>query len=372
MLEEHLSYVADAARLEHYKAAIAKAVASGDSVADLGCGSGVLGLLCLQAGADHVYAVDASAMIDVARESLSRAGLGKRAVCIHGKSNQIELPERVDVVVCDHVGYFGIDYGVIEILEDARRRFLRPGGTLIPATIRLNVAAVGSQKCSEIANGWQAETIPPEFHWLRNYSINTKHAVNLGRDDVLGPPVVLGDIDLYADNPAFFSWNAELCIERDAAMNGVAGWFECELAKNVWMTNSPLAEKPIQRPQAFLPIGEVVQVKGGDVVKATIMARPADKLIAWVVEFPATGQRFSHSTWQGMLLSPEDLIRTNPNHVPQLSREGQARMMVLGYCDGKRTAQEVGRAVLRDHPDLFPSSTEISDFVLRVLGRDTE
>ena len=82
-------------------------------------------------------------------------------------------------------------------------------------------------------------------------------------------------------------------------MNGVAGWFDCELATNVWMTNSPLAAKPIQRPQAFLPIGEAVQVKGGDVVKATIMARPADNLIAWVVEFPETGQRFSHSTWQG-------------------------------------------------------------------------
>jgi hypothetical protein len=303
---------------------------------------------------------------------MALASSSERATFIRGRSQQVDLPERVDVVVCDHVGYFGFDYGVVEIVEDARRRFLRPGGTLIPARIRLNLAAVGSHKCSEIANSWQAETIPSEFHWLRNYSINTKHAVNLERNDVLSPPIVLGDIDLYADNPEFCSWSAELRIERDGVMNGVAGWFECELAKNVWMTNSPLAEKPIQRPQAFLSIGEGVQVKAGDVVKATIMARPADKLIAWVVEFPATGQRFSHSTWRGMVLSSAKLLRANPNHVPQLSREGQARMMVLGYCDGKRTARDVGRAVLRDHPDLFPSSTAISNFVLRVLGRDTE
>ena len=44
----------------------------------------------------------------------------------------------------------------------------------------------------------------------------------------------------------------------------------------------------------------------------------------------------------------------------------------LGYFDEKRTAQEVALAVLRDHPELIASSTEISDFVLRVLGRDTE
>jgi hypothetical protein len=101
------------------------------------------------------------------------------------------------------------------------------------------------------------------------------------------------------------------------------------------------------------------------------MARPAEHVIAWTVEFPASGQRFSHSTWQGMLLSPEDLLRSNPNHVPHLSREGEARMTVLGYCDGKRTAQEIEQAVLHDHPDLFPSPMEISHFVFHVLGRDT-
>ena len=220
---------------------------------------------------------------------------------IRGKSSQIELPERVDVVICDHVGYFGFDYGVVEFFADARKRFLKPGGTLIPSSIRLNIAAVGAQRCDELANGWSAEGIPEEFHWLRKHAVNTKHAVNLERGDVLAAPAVLGDIDLHADNPEFFSWNAELRIERDGLMHGLAGWFECELAEGVWMTNSPLAEAPIRRPQAFLPIDEAVQVKAGDTVRATVMARPADHLIAWVVEFPASGQRFAHSTWQGQI-----------------------------------------------------------------------
>jgi len=108
---------------------------------------------------------------------------------------------------------------------------------------------------------------------------------------LLGSSAVLGDIDLYADHSDFFSWSTDLQIERDGLMHGVAGWFECELATDVWMTNSPLAEKPIHRYQAFLPINEAVKVNAGDTVKATVMARPADHLIAWVVKFPATGQR---------------------------------------------------------------------------------
>ncbi len=105
---------------------------------------------------------------------------------------------------------------------------------------------------------------------------------------MLSAPAALGDIDLRADNPDFFSWTAELRIERDGAMHGLADWFECKLAKGVWMTNWPLADQAIQRPQAFLPIAEAIPVQARDSVKARVMARPADHLIAWVVDFPAT------------------------------------------------------------------------------------
>jgi hypothetical protein len=372
MLDEHLGYVSDSIRLDRYQAAIAKVVAKGSTVADLGSGSGVLGLLCLQAGAGRLVAVDDSDMLEVARETLTRSGYGDCSVFIRGKSSQIELPERVDVVICDHVGYFGFDYGVVEFFADARKRFLKPGGTLIPSRIRLNVAAVSAQRCDELANGWCAEGVPNEFHWLRTHAVNTKHAVNLERADVLGGPAVLGDIDLHADNPEFFSWNTELRIERDGLMHGLVGWFECELAEGVWMTNSPLAEAPIRRSQAFLPIDEAVRVKAGDTVRATVMARPADHLIAWVVEFPATGQRFAQSTWQGQLMTPAQLMQRNPAHVPHLGRRGQATATVLGYCDGRRTVAEIEQAVLRDHPDLFPSAGEISGFVARILGREAE
>jgi protein arginine N-methyltransferase 1 len=372
MLDEHLGYVADRSRLERFQAAIAKIIKAGDRIADLGCGSGILGLLCLQAGAGWVYGIDSTAMIEVARETFSRAGWAERATFIRGHSHRVELPEPVDVVICDHVGYFGFDYGIVHTLQDARRRFLTPGGRLIPARLRLQLGAVEAEACRAKAEGWRAENVPVEFHWLRQHTVNAKHAVEWAGEALLSAPAELGGIDLRADNPDFFSWTAELRIERDSVMHGLAGWFECELADGVWMTNSPLADRRINRSQVFLPIDEAVSVQAGDSVKARIMARPADNLIAWIVDFPASGRRFSHSTWQGMLLAPEDLMRSQPDRVPRLSREGRARIAVLGYCDGRRTAREIEQSVLRDHPNLFPSQDEISRFVAQTLGRDTE
>ena len=69
---------------------------------------------------------------------------------------------------------------------------------------------------------------------------------------MLAGPAELGCIDLRVDNPEFFSWTVELTVARDGTLHGLAGWFECELAENVWMTNSPLSAQAIKRSQAFL------------------------------------------------------------------------------------------------------------------------
>jgi len=372
MLIEHFNYVSDPIRLEKYKAAIRKVQNPGDRVADLGCGSGILGLLCLRAGADFVYAIDSSGIIEVARESFARNGLGEKVLFINHQSQQVVLPEQVDLLICDHIGYFGFDYGIVGLLGDARRRFLKSGGTLIPSGLKLQLAGVESEKCHELVESWRSENVPAEYHWLTNYWINTKHAVKLLGQELLCEPASLGYIDLYQDNPDFFSWDTDLHIARDGIMHGLGGWFECELGDGIWMTNSPLADQPVQRPQAIFPIGEPVSVKAGDCVKATIMARPSDNLIAWSVEFLVDGRRFNHSTWQGMALGPEEIIRANPNRVPQLSLRGKARMTILSYCDGRRTVREIEQEVLSNHPHLFPSSGEISRFVANVLGKDTE
>ncbi len=195
-LDEHLGYVADRTRLKQFRAAIAEVVCAGDQVADLGCGSGILGLLCLRAGAGRVFGIDSTAMLEVARETFSRAGLVELAVFIRGQSHRVGLPSPVDVVICDHVGYFGFDYGIVHTLQDARRRFLKPGGRLVPARIRLQLGGVESQTCRDKAEGWGAEGVPAEFHWLRQHTVNAKHAVELPRKALLGAPAALGDIDV--------------------------------------------------------------------------------------------------------------------------------------------------------------------------------
>jgi len=372
VLGEHLGYLALSKRLDLYRAATEKVVRPGGRVVDAGCGTGVLGLLCLQAGAAHVYAIDSTAAIELAREALTRAGWAGKVDFFRASTFQVDLPERVDVIICDHVGHFGFDYGLIDMLADARSRFLKPGGTLIPGRLKLYVGAVESQQCSALAEAWRAPGIPPEFHWVRQHSVNAKHTVNLQRSELLTDPAELCCIDLHVDNPDFYSWAVQLTVQRDGALHGLAGWFDCELARGVWMTNSPQSADRIDRPQAFLPIGEALPVRAGDRIDVTVMARPADPVLAWKLAHPSSGRQFSHSTWQGDILDRERLARGRPEHVPRVSRAAHARTVVLGYCDGRRSVAQIQAAVVRDHPALFPTRDEIVRFVASTLSRDTQ
>ncbi|HYC35094.1 MAG TPA: methyltransferase domain-containing protein [Usitatibacter sp.] len=372
MLDEHWGYVSDPVRLERFERAIRAVVKPGALVADLACGTGVLGLLCLKAGADHVYAIDHGPMLEVARETVARNGLAERVTLIAGRSEGATLPRAVDVLICDNVGWFGFDYDILSMLGDARRRFLKPGGGVLPRRLGLQIAPVSSERCRALAGRWAAHGVPAEFHWLQEWDTNTKHPIELAREDLTGDPANLASLDLCREQPSFASWRVALEAGAAGPLDGLGGWFECELAPGVSMTNSPLADERIQRQQVFLPIAERVDLNAGDPIEVTVMARPAEHLIAWSVSLPRMGRRFDHSTWHGMPLSPQALVRARPDRAPQPSAAGRARGLVLSYCDGSRTRSEIEAAVLREHPTLLPSPEEISRFVVDVIARDTQ
>lgn len=370
-LEEHRGYLIDARRAELYDRAIKRVLSKGDKVADLGCGFGVFGLMCLKAGASRVWGIDSTDAIDIARETAERAGFGEAYDCIGAVTFRAELPELVDLLICDHVGYFGIDYGIISLMADAKKRFLKPGGKMIPQRIDLFLAGIRSENCRKLLGVWETSEIPGDYAWLRSYAVNTKHVVDFVPTDIATEPVQVGSVTLGEDAPDVISVKAGLVIEEDGVLDGIGGWFGCELGGGVRMTNSPLAREAMSRHQIFLAFEAPLSVKAGDTVEVTVKFNHVTGIVAWTARDPQSGRLQRYSNWAALPLSTSRKIA--PALLPRKpSERAEALKTVLGYVDGTRNGPEIEAAVLRDHPELMPSDTEIARFVKDVLADYTE
>ena len=369
-LEEHHGYLSDARRIAQFEKAIARSVRPGDVVVDLGCGFGVLGFMCLEAGAARVYGIDSTDAIDIARETAARAGLADRYVCLRGRSFELDIPERVDVLICDHVGYFGIDYGIVAMLADARRRFLKPGGRIIPEAVTPMLAAVRSDVARDTLEIWSKPDIPANYAWLRDYAVNTKHALDYSSQAIASQPVQCAVVDFAAEVSATIASHATLEADLAGRIDGIGGWFDCTLAGDVTMTNSPLASDRIDRQQIFLGLETPFEVEAGDLIEVDVRVRHEDSIVAWSVLVPRTGQRERHSTWASMPLSEGERLRPNQN-ARTLNARGRAAQLVLAMVDGARTGAEIEAAILAEHPELFPDAEQMKRFIRAELARSS-
>jgi protein arginine N-methyltransferase 1 len=381
VIDEHRQYLSDQARVSAFRQAVGEVVKPGDAVLDLGAGTGILGLLACRAGARRVYAIEVGEVIELAREICGANGYQDRIVFIKGISTRVDLPERVDVILADQIGRFGFEGGLLEFFSDARERFLKPNGVMIPSCLELYVAPVECPELSDQVEFWNESPAGFDFRPARSLAANTGYPARFDPNHLLGSPALLASLDLsMATSPAL---HLEACVAttRGGTLHGIGGWFSAQLSKSICMSNSPLATNPINRRNLFLPIDRPTVVGKGDRVRVMLHILPSEGVVTWKLEVGGDDDKcrdqsqrlrksqFSHSTLQGMLISQENLQRTQPHFIPQLSPWGEAQRSVFTLCDGQRTLSEIEQEVYRRHHTLLGSIGKAEAFVAQVIAR---
>lgn len=368
LLDEHRQYLADRHRVDALRRAIHATVQPGDIVLDLGCGTGLLGLMACEAGAARVYAIDNSGMIEIARAMARASGFGDRITHIGGHSLAVDLPERADVLVFDQIGRLGFEAGLLEFALDARKRFLRPEARIMPGPVTLHLALAESAEIRSRIAFWDSRPAGIDTASARLTAENTGYPVEPA-DIVLRSPsaeILTLHAASWSDEP--LEGHVTLRASSSARIDGLAGWFVAALAPGITMTNDPSAPDRINRRVAFLPLAQPIDLAAGDELRVTLRLLAADMILSWDVARPDGSSRQSQSTWKGMLPVREERARTRDDAVPRLTARGEARQTVLELCDGARTVIEIGRELRARHPALFPVDRDASVFTAEVLA----
>lgn len=230
----------DPQRVEYLRTAIFQTVKPGDIVVDAGSGTGLLGMFAAQAGAAKVYCLELNPeFIPVIEHNARRNGLGDQVTAINADATTCDLPEKVDVVISEVISAGFFYEPQLQIIENLRR-FLKPGGAIVPRLMKNYVELIHAQT---------------ELYGLR-FDYDSRFT-ELDEDRSLTSPALYQSTDFLDRSDEKISARVRVTGTGDGIVNAVKITYDIEFAHGVW------ADKPTEfllNPQIiFLPSPVAVQ-----------------------------------------------------------------------------------------------------------------
>jgi protein arginine N-methyltransferase 1 len=348
----------DTRRCQAYSKAISASVRPGDAVLEIGCGPGLFSLLACRAGARRVYAVDSEEIVHHARDLAAANGCADRIEFVHSDSRKLKLPEQMNVIISDIRGSLPFFNHAAASIEDARQRFLSPGGIMIPARDILKAAIIdAAEYYSRLTSPWRTCASGIDLSQSLLLILNGCYTTNFKADQLLTESKSWWVLDYQSGAVADAS--AELCfsVAQAGTAHGICVWFETELFDGIGFSTAPSGSRGVYG-QRFFPWPQAVALKAGQEVQVRLAADlvGGDYVWRWETQItPPSGValHFQQSTFQGAEFTPAALHCRSAGFVPALSEGGQVDRWLLQAMDGKTSLQQIAQAAAQRFPAIF-------------------
>lgn len=354
-MRRYVEMLADRRRVDVFRKAVA-AVAPGKVLADIGCGLGTYAFAARRAGARAVYAVEADRRVLDAAEAIARASGIEGITFLHGDSRFLEAPGAIDVVVYEDFRLLAMDAEVAEVLRDLRRRWLRPGGTVVPGRVEIMVAPVSAeplfgreQEAVAVAAAGGLD-IAAVCHRARNEI----HAIAGRPEWLLGPSARVATIDLARDERFDVDGAVEVTVEKQGFCRGLLGWFRLHLAEGLLYDTGPEAGPNAWGGQAVLPVTEPWAVEPGNVLRIQLAGLDRPSGYYWRWRLALEGRVQEMTTWA---VGPDPVVDGR-------AQRAAAARLVLSFLSNPSESRRRQLQILCDHwPGEFPSDAAAIRFL---------
>jgi SAM-dependent methyltransferase len=261
----HLQMLRDDRRNRAFRDALHKTVNSGDVVLDFGAGTGILSMFAAQAGAARVFAVEKTSIAHLARRIVEKNGFADRIQIIQGDIETVRLPEKVDVIVSEWLGSYGVDENMLAPLLIARDRWLKPGGKMLPQTVTAWICPIWNNEVYIDANLSKGRPYNLDLSLVAEGAGQnmTFAQESVTGDDLMAEPQAMWTTDLYSYpvEKALLPFRANLHFTgaRRGQINALTAWFSADFGAGIKLTNAPGSDRT-HWAQYIFPLQQAVEV----------------------------------------------------------------------------------------------------------------
>jgi SAM-dependent methyltransferase len=306
-IEYHRTLIGDRVRNQAFEAALKALITPGETiVADIGAGTGYLGLLAARLGAKEVYLYESGPVAGVA-EAVLACNKARNCHLLPFASYEMDAPPKVDLVVSETLGNYPLEEDIVATINDALRRHLRPGGQVIPRGISQFVAPVVSPRWHDELSVWRSVHPDIDFAPAEQLSRNNVYVRKIEASGLMagGESAVVWDrLDLTRQNRSSRKGVARWTIARSETIYGFASWWQVDLVPGLVLSTAPWAPAT-HWEQLYFPIASPLEVVAGEHVQLSLRSR-------------STPEAGTHLAWTATVETGSGTVRTR--HVHDLDR----------------------------------------------------
>ncbi len=360
-------------RIEPYVRALEAAIEPGAVVLDIGTGTGFFAVLACRFGAKKVYAIEPDDAIVVAHKTAIDNNCADRIEFIHALSTQIDLPERVDVIISDLRGVMPLFQHHIRAIADARTRFLAPNGIQIPQQDRIWATFVTDPRYyqSKFWSPWEDAPYDCVLTANRQFVTNTWHQHRIQPEQLAVAPQLWATLDYRTIASPNAKSTLTWTIDRAATIHGIGAWFDTDLYREIGFSNAP------DRPEciygnAFFPLSAPIDLVPGDLVALTLQANLVgdDYIWSWQTQVSTEAEptqlkiNFQQSNFFGVPLVPKTLHQQSDSYIPTLNESGEIDLTILNSIAANTSLGEIAAQIHRQFPHRFATTTKALSYVV--------
>lgn len=251
-------------------------------VLDVGCGTSILSMFAVKAGAKHVIGVDMSTIIEKAKEIVECNGMTSKITLLQGKMEEVELPyPKVDIIISEWMGYFLLYESMLDTVLYARDKYLKPDGLIFPDKATIFMAGIEDGEYKEEKIGFWDNVWGFDYTPLKKTAMTEPLVDTVDIKAVVTDPTAVITLDLYTVTTAdlAFSKSFSLKVRRNDFVHALIAWFDIEFSKchkPIRFSTGPHTKYTHWKQTVFY-LHDVLTVEADEQIAGVLDNKPNDK-----------------------------------------------------------------------------------------------